>query len=89
MCEYNIFVKPLDLDWNAENLKKSLSSVIPEGCILTVSDNGLGPILLPHSWFIREYRNQAVLGGHEKIVSSGGALLIELYSVIAEFRHGL
>ena len=78
MCEYNTFVKPLALGCNVENFKKSLTSVIPEGRILTVSDKGLGPVLLPHSWFIREYQNQAVLRGHEKIVSSEGALLIEL-----------
>ena len=54
-----------------------------------MSDNGLGPILLPHSWFICEYRNQAVLGGHETIASSEGALLVELFSIIAEFRRSL
>ena len=39
-------------------------------------DKGLGHVVLPHSWFIREYQKQVVLGGHEKIVSSEGALLI-------------
>ena len=89
MCEYNTLVKPLALDCNSKNLKKCLSSVIPEGFFSTVSVKGLGPVLLPHLWFIREYRNQAVLGSHEKIASSEGALLVELYSIIAEFRRGL
>ena len=89
MCEYNTYVKPLALDYNVENLKKSLTSVVPEGCILTVSDKGLGSVLLPHSWFICEYQKQAELGGHEKILSIEGAMLVELYGIIAVFRQGL
>ena len=84
MSDYDVLVKPLIV--NHTNLKKGLVSVIPAGCILTISDKGLGPVLLPYDWFIREYRHQAVLGGHEIVLSSEGALLVKLFSIIAEFR---
>ena len=84
MSEYDNLVNPLLL--NHKNFKEGLVSMIPEGCVLTVSDKGLGPVLLPYDWFVREYRHQAVLGGHELVLSSEGALLVKLFSIIADFR---
>ena len=66
---------------------KSLkTSMIPEGCVLTVSDKGLGPVLLPYQWFVCEYSHQAVLGGHVPVLSSEGSLL---FNIIADFRRSL
>ena len=73
-----------------KSLKNGLkTSMIPEGCVLTVSDKGLEPVLLPYHWFVREYNHQAVLGGHVPILSSEGALLVKLFNIIADFRHSL
>jgi hypothetical protein len=71
------------------DLRKTLVSAVPEGFILTISDKGLGPVLLPYSWYIREYKVQAVLGGHEEISISEGSLLLVLFKIIAEFRCNL
>ena len=87
MSDYDNLVKPLML--NHKNVKEGLVSVIPEGCVLPISDKGLGPVLLPYDWFVREYRHQAVLGGHEIVLSSEGALLVKLFSIIADFRSAL
>ena len=62
---------------------------MPEGFILTISDKGLGPVLLPYSWYIREYNEQALSGGHDKICTSEGSLLLVLFKIIAEFRCNL
>ena len=87
MSDYDNFANPLLLDHT--NLKRGLVSMIPEGCVLTVCDKGLGPVLLPYDWFVREYKHQAVLGGHELVLSSEGALLVKLFSIIADFRCSL
>ena len=64
-------------------------SVVPRGCILTVSDKNLGPVLVPFSWYIQVYGQQAVLGGHVPILDSEGGLLIKMSHTISEFRSSL
>ena len=63
----------------AIDLRETLVSAVPEGFILTISDKGLGPVLLPYSWYIRESKVQAVLGGHEEISISEGSLLLDSF----------
>ena len=62
----------LDLKTHVEKTPKP--SMVPIGCILTVSDKGLGPVLLPFCWFIQEYENQAILVGHVPVLSTEGCL---------------
>ena len=86
--EYYELFKPSML--GHKSLKNGLTiSMIPEGCVLTVSYKGLGPVLLPYHWFVREYNHQAVFGGHIPILSSEGSLLVELFNIIADFRRSL
>jgi hypothetical protein len=64
-------------------------SIVPRGCILTVSDKNLGPVLVPYSWYIQVYGQQAVLGGHVPVLDSEGCLLVKMSHTISEFRDSL
>ena len=56
------YLNNLDLSQlkNFDNIK----SLIPKDTVLTISDKGLGPCLLPLQWYVKQYKHQALIGGH-------------------------
>ena len=43
---------------------KKVQNLLPTGTILTESDKGLGPCLLPIEWYIEQYKIQSKKGNH-------------------------
>ena len=61
----------------------------PAGTILTLSDKGLGPCLLPVEWFVMQYQIQAEKGKHEPTGLSPDQCINLLKLTIQNFRNSL
>ena len=69
--------------------KPSVQNLLPAGTILTVSDKGLGPCLLPVDWYIEQYKVQSKKGNHVLINMSADQCINFLKSAIQTFRSEL
>ena len=67
----------------------SVQNLVPAGTILTVSDKGLGPCLLPVEWCIAQYEIQSQKGNHVLTNMSSEQCLNFLKRAIEEFRLNL
>ena len=76
---------------NARHLQnyKDVKDAIPAGTILSISDKGLGPCLLPVQWYIDQYQHQAEIGGHVLLVISEQGCLKIMLNNIQTFRSSL
>ena len=63
--------------------------MIPVGTILTTSDKGLGPCLLPIDWYIDQYKVQAQKGNHIPTNMSSEECIHFLKTAIDRFRSAL
>ena len=70
---------------NYENIKQ----LVPKNTVLTISDKGLGPCLLPVEWYIEQYKHQAELGGHRATNMSEQQCLNSMLNSIQLFRNSL
>ena len=68
---------------------KTAQKIIPSGSILTVSDKGLGPCLLPIDWYIQQYRVQSEKGNHLLTNMSNDQCISFLKAAIQTFRSTL
>ena len=66
-----------------------LSKVLPAGTILSLADKGLGLVLLPIDWYIKQYKVQSIKGGHIQTRLSNEQCLLLLKQVIETFRSSL
>ena len=67
----------------------AVQNLLPNGTILTLSDKGLGPCLLPIEWYVQQYEVQSQKGGHVATNMSSDQCINFLKDVIQEFRTGL
>ena len=76
---------------NVRHLKnyKDIKQAIPDGTILSISDKGLGPCLLPVEWYITQYQHQAEIGSHVLLEISEQACLLIMQNNIKTFRSSL
>ena len=65
---------------------KDLLKLVPEEVIISPSDKNVGISVLPFSWYEKEYRNQVVKGGHEKINMTEFHCIAVLQKKILNFR---
>ena len=68
---------------------KTAQKIIPSGSILTVSDKGLGPCLVPIEWYIQQYRVQSEKGNHLLTNMSNDQCISFLKAAIQTFRSTL
>ena len=61
----------------------------PKGTILTLSDKGLGPCLLPVEWYVQQYEIQAEKGKHAVTGLSPDQCINLLKLTIQRFRSNL
>ena len=66
-----------------------LSNMLPHGTILSLADKGLGLVLLPIDWYIKEYKVQSIKGGHIQTQLSSDQCLVLLTEAIQSFRSSL
>jgi hypothetical protein len=62
---------------------------VPHGTILSTSDKGLGPVLLPVDWYVEQYKVQSLKGKHITTNMSADQCINFLKETIAQFRAGL
>jgi hypothetical protein len=67
----------------------AIQNILPKDTILTVSDKGLGPCLLPVEWYIKQYQVQSQKGGHVLMNMSADQCINFLKNAIQTFRSGL
>ena len=65
---------------------KDLISLIPQGCIITMSDKNVGVSILPPQWYAQEYNNQIIKGGHQSVNMSEAECITFLCNRIHKFR---
>ena len=63
--------------------------LVPLGTILTTTDKGLGPCLLPVEWFVKQYEIQAEKGCHVQTGMSSDQCINFLKLAIQSFRSAL
>ena len=63
----------------------SVQNLLPVGTILTLSDKGLGPCLLPIEWYIEQYEVQSRKGNHVLANMSSEQCIIFLKRAIENF----
>ena len=73
---------------NQEPLK-SFDKLLPPGTILSISDKGLGPCLLPLDWYVLQYAIQSEKGSHVKTGMSSDQCINYLKKEIELFRKSL
>ena len=66
-----------------------VQNVIPAGTILSASDKGLGPVLLPIDWYVGQYKEQSVKGKHIVTNMSVDQCIHALKKEIEHFRSNL
>ena len=66
-----------------------LTTLVPEGTILTIADKGLGFVLLPIEWYVSQFAVQAKKGGHIVTNMTAGQCLNHLSATIQNFRNCL
>ena len=67
----------------------SMDKMLPPGTMLSISDKGLGPCLLPLDWYILQYAVQSEKGNHIKTGLSSDQCINLLNRVIDTFRTSL
>ena len=68
---------------------KTVQNLLPSGTILTESDKGLGPCLLPIDWYVEQYEVQSKKGNHVATNMSEDQCLHFLKNAIQTFRSEL
>ena len=71
-----------------DNSQKA-QNLLPIGTILTESDKGLGPCLLPIDWYIDQYNIQSKKGNHVATNMSADQCINFLKNAIQTFRSDL
>ena len=71
------------------NNNPAIQKLLPLGTILTESDKGLGPCLLPLEWYIEQYKVQSLKGNHVETHMSCDQCINYLKNEIDLFRSGL
>ena len=68
---------------------ENIKSLVPPNSVLSISDKGLGPCLLPVDWYIEQYKHQAKIGGHKVTNMSEPQCLQLMLNNIQLFRTSL
>ena len=68
---------------------KDALKMTPNGTILTLTDKGLGPCLLPVEWYVQQYKIQAEKGKHAATGLSSDQCINLLKATIQNFRSTL
>ena len=78
-------------DLNISHLENynQIKKLVPRNSVLSISDKGLGPCLLPVEWYIKQYKHQAEIGGHRAIEMSEQQCLNVMLNNIQTFRGSL
>ena len=69
--------------------RPAIQKLLPDGAILTVTDKGLGPCLLPIEWYIDQYNVQSQKGNHIQTNMSKDQCINFLKAAIQNFRSEL
>ena len=69
--------------------RPNMDKMLPPGTMLSISDKGLGPCLLPLDWYIIQYAVQSEKGNHIKTGLSSDQCISYLKKVIDAFRSSL
>ena len=67
----------------------AVQNILPVGTILTVTDKGLGPCLLPVDWYVEQYKVQSQKGNHVVTGMSADQCINFLKKAIESFRVAL
>ena len=65
---------------------KDIVSLIPHGCIISPSDKNVGVSILPPSWYLKQYEEQILKGGHELQTMSEAQCVSLLLRKIRDFK---
>ena len=78
-----------DLNLNHLEKYKNIKQFVPINSVLTISDKGLGPCLIPIELYIKQYSHQAEIGGHRATKMSEQYCLKTMLDNIQNFRVDL
>ena len=83
------FYQSLGLEYQDTSLQKINDKLLPKGTILSISDKGLGPCLLPLDWYVLQYAVQSEKGNHVNTGMSSEQCINFLKKEIDTFRKNL
>ena len=66
-----------------------MKAFLAPGTMISISDKGLGPCLLPLSWYVLQYAVQSEKGNHIKTGMSSDQCITFLKKEIDAFRDNL